>query len=310
MGFSEFELIARAFRRGDAPVHPLTRIGNGDDASVHALADGMELVVSTDVSVAGVHWPSNMPVDMAADRAVCAALSDLAAMGAEGCWAWVSVMATGGDEVMAMGTGVNAALARHGMELAGGDTVHAGCNAIAVTVGGQLPAGSAMRRDAARAGDELWLCGYVGHAALGLARWQQGERAGPFVDAFVRVRPLLETGIRLREIGVHCCMDVSDGLLQDAAHIASASGVALDIQLQDCPGWQELCQSVDIRTAQDLAAGGGEDYALLFTAPAQLQSQIADSATRIGTCRAGTGVQLWHEGRKLEVAEKGYDHFA
>lgn len=310
MGLSEFELIARVFRRGDAPVHPLTRIGNGDDASVHVLADGMELVVSTDVSVAGVHWPPDMPVDMAADRAVCAALSDLAAMGAEGCWAWVSVMAAGGDEVMAMGKGVNAALARYGMELAGGDTVHAGCNAIAVTVGGQLPAGSAMRRDAACAGDELWLCGRVGYAALGLACWRQGERDGPFVDAFARVRPLLETGVRLRGAGVRCCIDISDGLLQDASHIASASGIALDIQLQDYPGWQELCQRVDVRTAQDFVAGGGEDYALLFTAPAELQPQFVDFATRIGVCRKGSGVHLWYEGQKLEVTGKGYDHFA
>jgi len=310
MGLSEFELIEQAFRRGGAPIHPGTRIANGDDASVHAVKEGMELVVSTDVSLAGVHWPDDMPLDTAADRAVCAALSDLAAMGAEAGWAWASVMLAGSDAAMGIGAGVNAALVRYGVELAGGDTAHAARHAIAMTVAGQLPAGSAMRRNAARAGDDIWLCGNIGHAALGLAQWRQDEREGPFVDAFVHVRPLLETGIRLREIGVRCCIDISDGLCQDAAHIADASGLALDIHLQDCPGWQALSRAAGIEAAQHMAAGGGEDYALLFTAPPGLRPQLEGFAARIGLCKAGAGVVLWHEDQKLDVERKGYDHFA
>ncbi|MFQ5582508.1 MAG: thiamine-phosphate kinase [Mariprofundaceae bacterium] len=310
MGISEFELIDQAFRQGGTPTHPLTHIANGDDASVHALQDGMELVVSTDISMAGVHWPHDFPLDMAADRAICAALSDLAAMGAEGCWAWVSVMTTSSDDGMAIGAGVNAALKRHGIELAGGDTVHASCNAIAVTVAGQVPEGVAMRRDKAQAGDDIWLCGNIGHAALGLAQWQQGEHDGPFVNAFARVEPLLETGISLRKAGVRCCIDISDGLFQDASHLADASHIALDIQLQDCPGWDALCRATDIETAEAMAAGGGEDYALLFTAPADFRWKLEALAAHVGVCKAGAGVQLWCEGHKLDVTDKGYDHFA
>ena len=120
MNPSEFELIEQAFRRHSPPVHPMTRVANGDDASVHEVPLDMELVISTDTSVAGIHWPDNFPLDQAADRAVCAALSDLAAMGAEACWLWVSVLTKAAADAETMGIGVNAALNRYSVELAGG----------------------------------------------------------------------------------------------------------------------------------------------------------------------------------------------
>ncbi len=309
MNPSEFELIEQAFRRHSPPAHPMTRVANGDDASVHEIPPDMELVISTDTSVAGIHWPDDFPLDQAADRAVCAALSDLAAMGAEACWLWLSVLAKAAADAEIMGKGVNAALNRYSVELAGGDTVAAPVNALCLTVGGVLPKGAAMRRDSAKFGDDLWLCGMTGRSALGLRQWQEGQHDGRFVLDFCRVEPLLKEGIRLRELGVKCCIDVSDGLLQDAGHVARASGVGMSVNLESLPGWQEVISEVSYEQALSSVLAGGEDYALLFTVPVDLRSKLETLAERIGSCSQGSCVEVLHDGQAIQAPMKGFDHF-
>ena len=309
MNPSEFELIEQAFRRHSPPAHPMTRVANGDDASVHEVSPDMELVISTDTSVAGIHWPEDFPLDQAADRAVCAALSDLAAMGAGACWLWVSVLAKTSDDAGTMGKGVNAALNRYSVELAGGDTVTAPVNALCLTVGGVLPKGTAMQRDAARPSDDLWLCGVTGHSALGLKQWQQGQHDGRFIRDFCRIEPLLKEGIRLREVGVKCCIDVSDGVLQDAEHVAHASGVGMSINLESLPGWQEVISEASYEQALSSVLAGGEDYALLLTAPADLRPKLEALAGRIGFCSQGSGIEVLHNGQAIQAPVKGFDHF-
>lgn len=309
-GMAEFELIEEAFRRHTPSCKPQTRIANGDDGSVHGISPDQELVVSTDASVSGVHWPLDMPLEKAADRAVCAALSDLAAMGAEAYWLWVSVLACSASDAACMGRGIHAALWRYTIELAGGDTVSAPVNALSLTVAGILPQGTAMRRNAASPGDDLWLCGAAGHAALGLRQWQSGHRDGVFVERFAEVKPLLAEGKSLREKGVRCCIDVSDGLLQDAGHIARASGLAMRIDVEALPGWQELLDVAGPDDAKTCAMTGGEDYALLFTAPHNLRPILKPVGKRFGICKEGTGVQAAYHGRLLRMPIKGYAHFS
>lgn len=302
----EFDLISDCFAGKGGAHHPFTLLGIGDDASVHRLAAGMELVVSTDSSLAGIHWPDDLPLPVAADRAVCSALSDLAAMGAEPVSCWLNVMAVDAEAVAAIGEGATAALARHGVELVGGDTTRSRNNAVAVTVAGVLPAGTAMRRNRAKAGDLVWLCGRTGFHASGLYQWLNSEKDGCFVESFKTITPLLEDGVRLRQAGVCCCMDISDGLLQDASHIARASSLAMSIEVSSLPGWLQLVEVLGEQVALQRVAYGGEDYALLFTAPPGVHVPFAVS---IGRCSAGSGVALMLNGETVTVEQAGYDHF-
>jgi len=305
----EFDLIEQSFRQRVTSLHPTTRIANGDDASVHHLPDGMELVFSTDTSLAGVHWPEDMPLVPAADRAVCAALSDMAAMGAEAAWVWLNVLARSPEDADAMGEGAARALNHYRLELAGGDTTRAPVNALAVSVGGLLPEGSAMGRDGARVGDEVWLCGRTGHVAFGLYQWLEGQRTGPFVAAFTHIEPQLLAGERLRGLGVRCCIDVSDGLVQDAGHIAERSRVALHLRIGDLPGGEALIAAAGEKMARQCMLHGGEDYALLFTAPPELRSVLLEFAVPVGGCREGEGVHLWDGEHEIEIIGRGFDHF-
>ena len=305
----EFDLIQQAFRAGSPDSHLNTTVHNGDDASVHTLPKGMELVVSTDASIAGVHWPHHFPLDKAADRAVCAALSNLAAMGAEPCWAWVSVMSNSQDDLIELGRGINAALARYKTELSGGDTAFAPVNALTVTVGGMVPTGKAMCRNQACNGDGVWLIGKAGFSSLGLKQWLAEMEEGYFKRYFEEVKPKLEQGVKLQELGVKCCIDVSDGVLQDASHVALASSVGMTLELSDFPGWDLLCRKVGEKSAIRAITSGGEDYALLFTAPAGM-GWLDSFATKVGVCNDGADVKIQLNGTTLECLTGGYDHFA
>lgn len=305
----EFQLIQDTFIGGISTIDTGTSIGNGDDASVHQLPHGEELVISTDLAVEGVHWPLNFPLQLAADKAVCAALSDLAAMGAQARWVWLSVACDDEEKFKAIGEGANAALKRYWVELAGGDTVRASQTSITVTVGGSLPKGTAMRRNQANKGDGVWMIGKAGFASLGLKQWQAEMEEGYFKRYFEEVKPKLEQGIKLRELGVKCCIDISDGVLQDASHVALASNVGMTLELSDFPGWDLLCRKVKEKSAIRAVVSGGEDYALLFTAPPGM-GWLDSMATKIGVCTDNIDVEIQLHGTTLEGLNSGYDHFA
>jgi len=305
----EFDLITETFHSGIPIIDPGTTVGNGDDASVHQLPKGEELVVSTDMAVEGVHWPHDFPLHLAADKAVCAALSDLAAMGAEARWAWLAVACDSEEKFRAMGEGAHAALKRYWVELAGGDTVRAPQTSITVTVGGSLPKGTAMRRNQAQVGDGVWIIGKAGFASLGLKQWQAGMKEGYFKRYFEEVKPKLGHGVKLRELGVKCCIDISDGVLQDASHMALASSVGMTLELSDFFGWDVLCRKVDEKSAIRAVVSGGEDYALLFTAPPGM-GWLDSMATRVGVCTDDIDVEIQLNGNTLEGLTTGYDHFA
>lgn len=304
----EFQLINETFHAGISMNDPGTRVGNGDDASVHQLANSEELVISTDLAVEGVHWPHNFSLHLAADKAVCAALSDLAAMGAEARWAWLAVACDDQEKFKAIGEGVNAALKRYWVELAGGDTVRASQTSITVTVGGTLPKGTAMRRNQANKGDGVWIIGKAGFASLGLKQWQADMKEGYFKRYFEEIKPKLEQGLKLRQLGVKCCIDVSDGVLQDASHVALASSVGMTLELSDFPGWELLCRKVGEKSAIRAITSGGEDYTLLFTAPPGM-GWLDSFATKVGVCTDDIDVEMQLHGTTLEGLTSGYDHF-
>ena len=309
MSGGEFALIKQCFVSKTTTRHDDTIIANGDDASVHVLAKGEQLVVSTDTAVQGVHWPDDFPLDKAADRAVCAALSDLAAMGADAAWVWVSVVADDCHVLQVMGDGVAAALNRYDVELAGGDTVRAALNSLNITVAGTLPQNTAMQRNKAEISDKVWICGKSGLAALGLEQWQQGNKDGEFVASFTTILPKLKQGKILREMGVRCCIDVSDGVLQDAGHVCEASQLAMRLELVDFPAWSRLEALLGEEKATRMILSGGEDYALLFTAAADMQG-LETIATCVGRCVEGSDIEVFYQGKKMKITASGYDHFA
>ncbi|MDX8393128.1 MAG: thiamine-phosphate kinase [Mariprofundales bacterium] len=311
----EFSLLSK-LRQLALFRHPLTDIANGDDASVHNIPTGMSLAVSTDAAVYGVHWPEDMALDMAARRATAAALSDLAAMGAQPTWLWSVLQAKTSQNIDALHAGVCAVARKNKVEIAGGDIVRANQISLSLTVAGIAPNASMMRRDTANIGDDIWLCGRVGFASLGLYCWQKNQREHPAISSFCNVYPLIDIGQKLRCAGVRCCIDISDGLIQDAGHIAQASAVGLDIFLDKLPDWKLLLQYCcgDQERAAKHALTGGDDYALLCTASPTIRHSIPANAILIGQCVARHGLKIIEPTmtsllNSITNNTSGYQHF-
>ena len=302
----EFALIERYFAgldHGDAVV-----LGNGDDAAVLALQAGEQLVVSADTMLENVHFPAAAPADRVAYRAMAAALSDLAAMGARPLGATLALNLPSADApwLDACRRGLAAAVADFSMPLVGGDLTR-GPLSLAVQVIGAAPAGTALCRGGAQVGDALWVSGPLGDAAAGLAV-ERGElalsdaRAAALRGAFWRPAPALALGQKLRDWAT-ACIDVSDGLLADAGHLARASGVRIDIEAAALPLSAALREAVNASRAVDWALSGGDDYVLCFSLPAGIDAPAG--CTWIGAVSAGRGVHC-----DREPAAPGYRHFS
>jgi thiamine-monophosphate kinase len=321
MGLSEPELITRFFRscgaqRVDVP------LGIGDDAAVLDCPPGMQLVATTDTLVGGVHFPAATPPAAIGHRALAVNLSDLAAMGARPAWALLALTLPEAEESWLAGfaAGFGALARAHGVALVGGDTTR-GPLCISVQLLGHVPEGRALTRAGGGGGDLLYVSGSPGDAAAGLAI-EQGRLAAPSAAAaYLRERFLLPTprvalGERLRD-HARACMDVSDGLFGDAAKLAAASDVGVEISFSALPVSAQLTAALGERAARELALTGGDDYELLFTvAPAraaELERELPQSEWnyhRIGVLRAARGAQVVRDGTVMEFSHSGYQHFA
>ena len=315
---SEFELIDRYFRR---PTRH-TVLGVGDDGAIVQPAAGMELVVSTDMLVAGTHFlPDTDPADLGW-KTLAVNVSDMAAMGAQPLWAVVAVALPEVDEpwIAAFARGLFACADAFGMDIIGGDTTRGPLN-LCPTIFGEVPQGQALLRSGARPGDEIWVSGEPGRAALALAHLQGRCSLGEPVltdyhAALTRPQPRVALGIALRGLA-SAAIDVSDGLIADLGHILERSTVAATVHLELLPN-AVLSACPDAALAQDCLLGGGDDYELLFTAAPCRHAQIeALSAALglalscIGSIAAGTGLNLLDaEGRALPTGRRGFDHFA
>lgn len=284
------------------------RLGVGDDAAVLALAADEELVVSSDCAVAGVHFPADADPRLAAFRAVAAAVSDLAAMGARPLAMTLTLAAPDNAATLfsALQRGLEEATACFSLPLVGGDLVRAPLS-LGVQVLGAVPRGEAIRRSGALPGERLCVSGFLGDAAAGLALLK-GELAGlpeaiqgELRERFWRPAPDLDLGASLRG-RASAMIDVSDGLLADAQHLASASGVSLRIDSSLIPRSPALCAAVEAEQALAWALAGGEDYVLCFTLPGD--AELPPGCTMIGVVETGEGV---HCDRSIDG--RGYRHF-
>lgn len=327
---SEFELID-AIRRGLPAEAAGVVVGSGDDAAVLD-AGGRQVLVTTDTMVEGVHfrfdWSSHADVGR---KAAATNLSDIGAMGGRSRWAVVAASLPAGyrdADVEAFVAGFRERLEAAGAALVGGDLTRSpGPWVLTVTLLGLAPEAGPLRRDAARPGDTIWIAGTLGDAALALRRLEAGERPPntrePPWRALQAPSPPLAFAAALGESGrAHAAIDLSDGLVQDLGHVCRASGVAAEVALDRLPTSAVFRHFFGPGRGGDpwpLAAAGGEDYALLFTAPAEaepaLRQLLADSGddvplAAVGRIVAGDpAVRLTLDGAPYTLERGGWDHF-
>lgn len=308
-GMRERDLIARIRAELGSPAGRV-EIGPGDDAAV-VRADGA-VVTSIDTVVEGTHFrlESHSPSDVG-HLALATALSDLAAMGAPAGEAYVALtMPSGFGEAEAVGliAGLRELAGRTGTDLAGGDVTTGPTLTVTVTVTGWLAsADEAVTRAGARAGDLVGVTGALGAAAAALL----GDADEVLLERLRRPLPRLAEGRALAAAGVTAMIDVSDGIAGDARHIAVESGVELEIELARLPlaeGVEEAARAAG-RDPLELAASGGDDYELLFTAPAAVRAAVEAAApvTWLGQVGVGRGARLIGPGGE-ERQLSGYEH--
>jgi thiamine-monophosphate kinase len=314
MGNAEFDLISRIHAR--ARSRPDVVLGIGDDAALLQVPPGQQLVVTADASNAGVHFPaSTAPADIGW-KALAVNLSDLAAMGARPAWCTLSLSLPNAENawIDAFLDGFMALADRHGIALVGGDTTR-GPLSISVTAMGLVETGCALRRDAAQVGDDVWVTGTLGDAAMALeAVLQVRDISAALRQRLDRPTPRIAAGQRLSGL-VGACIDVSDGVLADLGHVCERSGVGAEIHMVELPSSSELA-ALPVSRRWPLQTSG-DDYELCFTASRRNREQIVQaldftevSATRIGRIVAGQGVlAIGAEGMPWQPASSGYTHF-
>jgi thiamine-monophosphate kinase len=204
-------------------------------------------------------------------------------------------------------------------ELIGGDTTRGPLN-ICVTVFGEVPIGQALRRDAAQAGDDIWISGSLGDARLGLAACREELALEDVMREQAKARlhepvPRIELGLALRGIA-HAAIDISDGLIGDLGHILKRSGKGATLDVDALPaGPMLVMQTKELR--RRFALAGGDDYELCFTAPQSNRAAVQEAGraaavpvTRVGSIETVSGLRLVDaDGKPIEMNSSSFDHF-
>jgi thiamine-monophosphate kinase len=323
----EFQLIETFVDAAGAS--PRAPRGPGDDAAVLPRMAG-ESCVTVDAVVDGVHFRrASSRLEDVGHKALAVNLSDLAAMGARPRWALVALGVPRGfrlSDARRLGAGFGALARVTGTALVGGNVTRAPGLSLTVTVGGEVSRGRPLLRSGARPGDRVWVSGALGDARLGLELLER--RGGPearrlrrsprlahaAVERQRRPMPRLALGAAL--VGVaSACIDLSDGLVQDAGHLAGASRVSLHLEADVLPVSAALQVAYpDARERARAAASGGEDYELLFSVAPSREAVVRRIGHRlglglspIGEVRRGRGVHLRGAGT---TPLHGFDHLA
>ena len=320
---NEFELISRFFTR--APRSPSVVRGVGDDAAIIAPSPGHELVVTTDMLVGGRHFFPDAEPEALGHKTLAVNLSDVAAMGATPRWAFLALALpeVDPDWLAAFMQGFYTLADVHGVDLAGGDTTRGPLN-LCVTLIGEVAAGAAITRAGANAGDDVYVSGALGDAALAVAA-RRGEialdhDARAACDARLdRPAPRLHVGSALAGIAT-AMIDVSDGLTGDLGHVLEQSnvGALVDLAAVPCSPWlRERRDGPERALARQCLLAGGDDYELLFTANSAAAERIAAIAaqsgvalTRIGTITAARVLVVRDENGAPIALPRAFDHFA
>jgi thiamine-monophosphate kinase len=317
----EFDLIRKYFA-------PLAAGFSGaldleDDAATYAVPSGYELVLTADALVEGRHYLASDPADLIARKMLRVNLSDLAAKGAKPV-GYLMTTALGPDVdeswIAKFVSGLAADQQEYGIALMGGDTVATpGPTTLSVTALGLVPTGRALRRKGAKAGDRLYVSGTIGDGILGLKVLRAellelgAHHRAALADRYHLPQARVALGAALLSGGtVTAAMDVSDGLVADAGHIAAASRCGLILHADRVP----LSPAAQEALAEDLdllpvLLSGGDDYEILFTAGAGFTPPEAGvPVVEIGEVISGSGVRvLDRDGAEIAMKVGGWQHF-
>jgi len=322
---TEFDLISRYFTRPEHPF-PADILGPGDDCALLRPSNDKQLAITTDTLTQGTHFFADCDPRDLGWKALAVSLSDLAAMGATPCYAQVALCMPEANEswVAAFSDGLFACADNYSVLLTGGDLTQGPLNA-SITAIGELEYGRALLRNGAHAGDDIWVSGVPGLAALGLAHLRSEltlpARAIPdCLAALHHPQPRIALGQALLGVA-SAAIDVSDGLLSDLRHVLTASRLAAQIQLAQLPelAYYYAVESSNETLARHCQLAGGDDYELCFCVVAtrrvsiiKLEKQLGLPLTRIGRTLAGKAGQIQlldAEGNEARLVASGYEHF-
>ncbi len=340
----EFDLIERFFKRKapsalnvpednalNSEANPIA-LGIGDDCALINPAPGHQLAISTDMLVEGRHFFADVNPEALGHKALAVNLSDLAAMGATPlgftlALALPNERARDETWLATLARGLFALADAHACPLIGGDTTAGPLN-LCITVFGQMPAGQALRRDGARAGDDIWVSGTLGDARLALGALRGEWTLPPDALALARERlerptPRLALGQALRGIA-HSAIDISDGLLGDLGHVLRASRVGAVVNVENASQLIAILQdpaparpAMVPQMCRTAALAGGDDYELLFTAPPSARDAVLEAGraagtpvTRIGRIEATPGLRVVDaKEQPVTGTYRPFDHF-
>lgn len=330
----ELDLIEQ-IRRDFAPQRSrAVALGIGDDCAILRPAKGSEVLVTTDFTLEGRHFLRDLhPPESAGHRCLARGLSDLAAMGATPLAAFLSLAlpadlvstAPGRAWITRFFKGLRALASQHRITLAGGDTAQSPTDAILadIVLLGTAPVGRSLRRSGAKSGDAIYVTGALGGAATELSSMLAGKagpakipKTGSRPQTFPEPRVMAGQALLRRKLAT-ACIDISDGLSTDLAHLCQASNLAAEIEQAALP-LHPLTRKLAPQAALKAALHGGEDYELLFAAPAsaRVPRQLGGvPVTRIGrfTRKAATRPQitlLEPNGNRATLEPQGWEHFS
>jgi thiamine-monophosphate kinase len=318
---SEFNLIRDYFTRPAAH----TSLGIGDDAALISLKPGMELAISADMLVAGTHFFADADACKLGWKALAVNISDMAAMGAEAKWATLAIALPSVDTIWLdqFSAGFFACAEQFNVDLIGGDTTR-GPLTISIQIMGEVPVGLALKRSGAIPGDEVWVSGRLGDAALALAQLQgrfslPTEVLAQCLAALHTPQPRTSLGLGLRELA-NSAIDISDGLAADLGHILAASNVGAELQLSAIPhtALTNIADGLTDKRLLQAVLAGGDDYELCFSAPASkhtdimlLGQKLGVALTMIGHITEGSALNVRGLDQQiLDFKETGFDHFS
>jgi len=321
----EFSLIRNIFGRQQAVHRRDVRIGIGDDAAILDLPSDRQLVVSSDVLCAGIHFTESTPASAIGHKTAAVNFSDLASMGAEPAWILLNVCLPSVDLAWleAFTDGFFDLCRQYNVQLIGGDTTR-GPLALTAQVFGFVPRGKGLLRSGAKPGDAVFVTGSLGDAALALEMSSRrvdtsratAEQAFYLQNRLDRPIPRVVIGRSLLDLA-NSAIDISDGLAADLGHILEASGVGASIRLSDLPLSTVFDSVVPDSVRWSLAATGGEDYEICFTVSADRTADVdaiglekGVRITRIGSITDRSGLELLTDnGQRLNFETPGHNHF-
>jgi len=321
---TEFSII-QDYCYGIGPDHKETVLGIGDDAAIVAIPDGMELALSVDSMVSGIHFFADAKPAFLAHKLLAVNLSDMAAMGAEPKWATLAISLPELNEswISEFSKSLKQMAQRYKLQIIGGDTSQGPLN-LTLNIMGLLPKGKMISRHGAKPGDDVYVSNVIGDAALGLQCLQgeynpNSEIRSSLISALEQPTPRVDLGMALIDVA-SACIDLSDGLIGDLMHICERAQVGIELDVDQLPLSPAYLDYLDSGGSLNPALTGGDDYELSFCAATHQRQQIEQIAercdiaiTRIGKVHEAVDkkVSLKRSGGAYTLPNaKSFEHFA